>query len=458
MFRSLSSEAKKIWKIAKVVQGVNGFNRGLSFFIWGPLFYEKLSQLGDPKLGITFTSLLLGIRMTLIAFLEVPTGAIGDAIGRKWTVVWSFICRMFFYIFLALVPLVHSISLVMTFGVLAMVCFSFGYTFFSGTFSAWCVDSLREKAPNVGYEFLFSKSYIYESSLVGIGGVIGVLLYLWHFPSFSFLIAAASCVFCVVFCLGEMEEPKNLQFLEHRKVSFAVITKRMGEILGVGFQVFRQSKIILSLVFIYASYMFVLNIVDYLWPVYLRSRAPIEVQPIYWIALIIVVQFCNIVGSKFLVFKNNAKESKRRNIILRRRFVGACLFATLPILALSWLTHKGLDAFWFFALAILPVEFAYGIVAPCFETLINNYIPDNHAQERATIMSFGSLGRSLLIMILSIPAGGSSGARTTVGWAIPAFLLLISALIGNFILKRAQRKAPSFDEKVEPVQALAENS
>jgi len=67
-------------------------------------------------------------------------------------------------------------------------------------------------------------------------------------------------------------------------------------------------------------------------------------------------------------------------------------------------------------------------------------------------------------MILAIPAGGSSGETTTIGWAIPAFLLLGCALFGNIILKRAQKgevetgakKTPeTFDEKNVKAMDLA---
>lgn len=448
--KALKPEVRQIWKVAKVVQSVMGFTMGLYIFTYGPLFYEKLVEASNPKLGMTLTTLLAGMMFGLMAFLEVPTGAIGDAIGRKWTVVWSFFSKMFFFVFLAFIPFTNSIPLLLLFGSLANVAFGFAYTFFSGTFTAWCVDSLRERAPDVGYEHLLSRAYTYNFISQILGGVLGVLLYLWHVPYVGFLLGAVVCVFCVAFCLGEMEEVKNLQFLERKKVSLAVITRRVGEILGIGFQVFRQSSVILTLVLVFASYMFVINIVDYLWPVYLRSSIPTGIQAPYWIGLVIATLLVSAVGSHSLTIwtrrwhRNN--QAKTHNNLLRRWLIGTCLFSALPVLLLSWLTSCGLDNFWFFVAAVLAVEFAYGVIAPCYETLVNNYIPDNHAQERATILSFGSLVRSLLIMFLAIPAGGSSGAKTTIGWALPAFLLLVAAVVGNFVLKRAQKKVPEILE------------
>jgi len=443
-----------------VVQGVMGFTMGLYVFTYGPLFYEKFSEVSNPKLGMTLTTLWFAIMTALITFLEVPTGAIGDAIGRKWTVVWSFVCRMMFFILMAFVSFSGSVSIALTLGVLSAVFFAFAYTFFSGTFTAWCVDSLREKAPDIGYEHLLSRAYTCNFLAQIIGGILGVLFYVWHIPYVGFLIGAASCMACVAFCLGDMDEVKNLQFVEYRKVSVAVVTKRVGEILGVGFQVFSKSSVILSLTLIFASYMFVLNIVDYLWPVYLRIRVPTDMQTSSWLGLVVSTLLVSLLGSHILTIwtrrwhkKNGART---HNATLRRWFVATSLFAAIPILTLSWLTARGLDTFWFFALAILPVEYAYGVIAPCYETLVNNYIPEEHSQQRATIMSFGSLLRSLLVMLLAIPAGGASGAKTTIGWAIPAFLLLASAVIGNFVLKKAQKKTPCAAElPPEPSALLA---
>jgi len=455
--KKLSPEVRQIWRVAKVVQGVMGFTMGLYMYTYGPLFYEKLTQASNPKLGMTLATLWFGIHLALIAFLEVPTGAIGDAIGRKWTVVWSFVCKMLFFVLFTFIPFLNSISMILTFGILANIAFGFAYTFFSGTFTAWCVDSLREKAPDIGYEHLLSRAYTYNFIAQIFGGVIGVTLYLRHISYVGFLLAAVICVYCVAFCLGEMEEVKNLKFLEHKQVSLSVITKRIGEILGVGFQVFRQSPVILTLVLVFASYMFVLNIVDYLWPVYLTTRIPENVRTVCWIGLVVATLLVSMLGSHTLTVwtrrwhkKNNAKT---HNVVLRRWFIGTCLFSALPILVLSWLTSHGLDAFWYFVFAVLAVEFAYGVIAPCSETLINNYIPENHSQERATIMSYGSMIRSVLVMLLAIPSGGSSGEKTTVGWAIPAFLLLATTVVGHFILKKAQTKMPEASKEVVTIPA-----
>ncbi|MBI4237462.1 MAG: hypothetical protein HY696_03460 [Deltaproteobacteria bacterium] len=104
--------------------------------------------------------LLAGIWLTtgyaLQGLLEVPTGAIGDAIGRKRTVLWSLLCRTGFFLCLAITTVAPNIVAAFCIAMLANIAFAFCYTFFSGAFTAWCVDSLRQKAPEIGYEHILS--------------------------------------------------------------------------------------------------------------------------------------------------------------------------------------------------------------------------------------------------------------------------------------------------------------
>lgn len=168
----------------------------------------------------------------------------------------------------------------------------------------------------------------------------------------------------------------------------------------------------------------------------------------HWIGLIILLKLASSLGSKILSLWTRKWKKKNgmktHNDVLRRILTGTALFAALPIIGISFLTRSGLDTFWVFAISIIPIQFAYGIILPCYETLVNNYIPDTHAGERATIMSFASMFRSLFVMLLIIPSVGSNGGTTTVGWALPAAILVFCSVWGNFVLKRKQNKVEEF--------------
>lgn len=435
--------------MAFVIQITRGLAVGCGIYIWGPLFFEKISQSSDPKLAITLTTTLISLQNVLRALLETPTGAIADAIGRKWTVICSLFCFMLQNLMLSFLPFVHSIAWIMAIGILSVVVYVLYYTLFSGAFTAWCVDSLRTHAPQLGYESLLGPAYTAQFISYMIGGIVGIVLYVHHMVHLAFVAGAACALTGVLYGIVEMQQEHGLEYLDYTKVSFKALTTRMGQIVGSGFQVFRRSPPILSLVFIFASFMTVLNLVAYLWPIYIRARMPEDSQLWYWVGLAAASSLSSTVGSHGMTWLTRRGRTKaganRNNTLLRRLLIGACFLSAIPILVLSRLTAHDIEIFSVFAASVLLVNFSHGFVAPCFETLVNNYIPDTHASERATIMSLGSVGRSLLAMLLAIPAGGPSGVKTMVGWAFPAAVLLLVALIGNWILRRAQQRVPNVE-------------
>lgn len=434
---------KKIWNVVRVVKITMGFTFGLYLFTYGPYFYEKFGGNASAQSAILLTSIILALRQGLVALLEVPTGAVGDTIGRVNTVIWSLTCRMFFFLGLSLLAIFVSIPIAFTVAVIASIAFAFAYTFYSGTFTAWCVDSIREADSDIGYEHILSRGYTYEFTFQIFGAIIGIVCYHFGLIYIAFLLAALICLAAATFCRGEMEEVKSIQFLDRKKITASDVISRMGEIIAVGLKICRQSKAITWLIIIFASYMFLLNIVDYLWPVHLKASITGPSQTPYWIGMAVFVLFMNIAGSYSIALMSKhwkrKNGSKTHNKTLRRWFICTCLLSALPIIALGLITLKGVNVFVFFLAAVLAVEYSYGLIAPCYETLMNNYIPEENSGERATIMSWGSVVKSLIILVFAIPAGGGSGAGTMIGWMVPGFILLASAILGNFYIKRHEQ-------------------
>src|SRR3989338_5226303 len=177
--KTLSPEVRHIWKVAIVVQAVRGFVVGLAIFIYVPTLYEKFAFLSNPNVALTLVGIVIIVNNALDVCFEIPTGAIGDAIGRKWAVVTSFGLNMVFCLLLGLVVvLINSLTWALAITLLAVVFYSLAYTFFSGTFTAWCVDQLRSTGPQIGYEHLLSKANTWYLLGVMMGGVLSIVLYL----------------------------------------------------------------------------------------------------------------------------------------------------------------------------------------------------------------------------------------------------------------------------------------
>lgn len=456
--KNLSSEVRQIWRVVKVVQMTMGFTMGLYIFTFGPYLYESFGGKFDAKNAMLLTTIWLAVQCGCIAVLEIPTGAIGDVLGRKKTVLWSLICRMFFFVFMALVTISNIIPLAFSLALFAAVSFSFAYTFYSGSFTAWVVDSLRKSAPDLGYEHILSRGFTYNFLTQIFGAMIGIACYINGFAYVSFLLGALACIPCLTVCAAEMKED-YAEFLSTKKVTLSAMTRRMGEIIGLGFQTFRGTPMILWLTLVFASFLFLVNIVDYLWPVHLQANVSLELQNFYWIAIAIGILIFSAIGSHSLtwlskIWHKKGNGFKTHNTTLRRWLTMTCLLCGFSVLLLGWFTFKSLSNYQFplFIFVVLLVEFAYGLVHPCYETLVNNYIPDASSDERATILSFGSMARSLLAILLTVPSGGRSAETTTIGWMIPACLLVVFTLIARYAMKKKESNVGSQpDTANEPV-------
>ena len=444
-------EVRKLWWITLIVQSGVGFTNGLYLFTYGPYFYEKFGGAIDPAMAMLLTTILLGVRQGLVALFEVPTGALADAIGRTHIVILSLVFRVFFFLFLAVIWLCSTPSYAFAWGLLASIAFALNYTFFNGAFSAWCVETLREKAPHVSYGWLSSRFYSYQFFSYILGGVLAVCFYLLKMPFAGFLIAAFASFCMMGYSMARMKEVRSLHFLNRQQVQLSTIVRRVGEIIGKSAQVCSRKPVLFWIVFAFGSYMFLLSLVLYLWPVYFETKMGDKAHfGRNWILIVVIGQSLTFLGSRLLV-KLNKKWSKEGGINahligFRRIFIGACLSSALAIIGLSIETLTPNNGLYLFPVSVFVVMLSFGVVAPCFETLINAYIPVAEAQQRTTIMSAGSMFRSILILVLAIPSGGTSGATTTINWAIPAILLLLSAILANHFMKREQRA----EERVGP--------
>jgi MFS family permease len=445
------SRATKVKTVACGVQLIMGFTLGLYLFVEGPLFYETFVRFCGPRQAMLFTTVLLAVGMALELFLEVPTGALGDAIGRKKTVVASFFFRMLFFVFLSFAPFISATTPLFSVGIAARVSFAVGYTLFSGTFVAWCVDSLEYHLAGAKTASVLSRAYTFLFFGQIAGGLLGVWLYSVHQTSIGFLVGAMACALGMVFCQAEMVDEPGFSFLQLRQ-GYSEALARMVQILKVGIGVFRVSKAIVWATLIFSSYLCVLNIVDYLWPVYLRAQLPRSGGTLQWMALATTIILMSAFGSHSVtVIAHRVRGSAQ--LCFKHMLIFGALLTVASVFLLSYLTHRNIFSDALFWLTILPIQFAYGVMAPAYDTLVNSLIPSQFSGERSTILSLGNLLRNSMVLILAIPAGSTSDMRTAVGWAIPAGALLFFTVVGAYYLSRTknQRLQSIAEQALSPI-------
>lgn len=436
-------EVRKIWWVVFILQAAWGFTEGLYLYTYGPYFYEKFGGVNHAGTAMLLTTILLGMRQGLVALLEVPTGALADAIGRVHTIILSWVFRVLFFAFLAAIALFQSIAFAFTFGILASIAFAITYTFFNGAFSAWCAEKLKEANSPYNYAWLASRFYSYRSFAALLGTFLGVGCYIIGLHFMGYCIAAVVSFICMGFCMTKMQETKTLEFVKWEKGQWGKLTRRIGEVIGRGFQVALKTPVLLWVIVTYGNYMFLLSIICYLWPVYLRSKGGVNNFSATWITIACLTWIVMFLGSRGLAWLNDRWSktggTSAHIASIRRIYVSSSVLSALFVLGLSWETFRQPLTPLFFPIAILFVLFSFGIIGPCFETLVNHYIPPSDASERATILSTGSMFRSFMILLLAVPTGGKSGETSPIGWAIPATLLLVSAVIANFSMRKAQK-------------------
>lgn len=441
---ALPDAARKVWQVAMVVRGAQGFVLGVSLYTWGPFLYEQLVQYVTPSTAITLTTFFFGLEKFLITVLEVPTGAFGDAAGRKLSVVYSFACWSVAYLVLATIPFTTSLPFMIGLSSLFVLCFALYYTFFSGSFTAWCIEKLRVTAPEVGYEQILAPAQTTNALTVLAGALLGIGGYAAGWAWLTFLIAALVAAGCMVYCLGEMQETAPGAAVTAARRSLAQLTTEMGNIIGTALRVVSQSRAVAALVLLSACYLTLVNFVGLLWPIYVRSNFPGTPQVLAWLGLAVVTQLAAAGGSHMVTrwTRRHVGTIHSRSILLRRLLITGCLVGGALVLGLSLGARWHWHPFWLFLLTVTMVRLGFGVVSPTFETLLNYALPHSHARERATVLSFASFVNGVLVFVLAFPTSGPSGEHTTMGWLVPAILLLIVTLIGHRILVKTEREAP----------------
>ncbi|HPJ92937.1 MAG TPA: MFS transporter [Deltaproteobacteria bacterium] len=101
-------------------------------------FFEPFLILFFIEQGLSFLQIgsLYAIREIATNLLEIPTGIIADALGRRRTMIWSFISYLISFVIFYLAPGFFSFSI-------AMVFFSFGEAFRTGTHKAMIFEYLN---------------------------------------------------------------------------------------------------------------------------------------------------------------------------------------------------------------------------------------------------------------------------------------------------------------------------
>ncbi|MBT3249797.1 MAG: MFS transporter [Candidatus Pacebacteria bacterium] len=191
---------------------------------------------------------ILGALTTVSSNLfEIPTGAIADILGRKWTLFWSFIIS-------SIGLLVISTGSVFSIFAIGRIINGLGHSLLSGTHESLMYDTLKSAGKVSKYEQVVSK----KTTLVWIGlflsSILGGIIYdFWNVG--PFVISAGVYVLAAILCLF-IQEPE----IDSETFSLANYVKQNTQGFYELFKNKRTTQITLLLVTISAGYFFAAKI------------------------------------------------------------------------------------------------------------------------------------------------------------------------------------------------------
>ena len=426
-----------VWLVARVVWGTLGINLGLALYTFSPFIYTKFEGVvGSGALRYTVWSAILFQACLLLS--DVPTGAVADYLGRKRAIVISFALAALAFFIRSWICFASSLPSILILVLLEAVVYGFSYTFYSGSFVSWMVDTVRERNIPEGHGPLMARSWIYMFAGQMIGAALGLWLYLSGYIFVAFLLGCNISILCTVFCAIVMKESVSLNFYQG-PLSFRSSAERLKKIIATGLKISVQVPPIAYLMMTYACAMFFNSVVNYLWPVVMQSNFGAGKMTPFWFLMVFASLLVSMGASRFFGKLSHGASSEK----LWFSLMSAFLIMGGLILLLGVASYGRGVPFVLFIVVIPLFQLGYGFMGPAYNTLLNNYIPTAYAQQRATILSIGGMLVRVLSVLLLLPSSGSTGQNTTVGWILPASLLIAVTVTANFLMRRHRRSVVS---------------
>lgn len=358
----------------------------------------------DLGFSIFQISLLTMMMPLFMLLFEIPTGAVADIYGRKFSVLLGVLIEgiAVFSIFF----LDNFYSLVFAFALAG-----FGSTFGSGAKEAWVTDLIRKEKKNFLQNYFVKSQALCNFGLV-ISGILGVFLVKQFGVSIIWIVAGISS-FITFFLLGFAKE----HFIK-RKVKIKDSFKSLIKQSQVSVKYAKNHSVLFLFLIATALIVFASEFNGSLaWIPFLQNLGfPVYAFGYLWSAMGVVGIFAPFISLKFL------KKGQERKFILN------AILLTILVLVLVIFVKSIFFAF----LIILFQLFFGGMSRPIERTYFHRFIK---SKLRATV---GSVESMLIgfVGVLAMPLAGLSvdylGSRYTI---LLSALLMIPSVIIFFKIK-----------------------
>lgn len=355
--------------------------------------------------GLSFTQILLidSILSIAIFAFEVPTGALADKLGRKWSLVLGgILCCISLFIYI-----IGDRFAVFAF---AEVIFSLGAAFKSGADSALIYDSLKLCRQEDNYLRVEGKARSLALYTLAFGSVIAgfvyeINIYLPMIISIGFIMVSVLSALC--FEEIPVEAEKAQEAPSHSKKSASAMRAYFSQIWESGAYVLRHPTLRCVILFTMLFYSFYRSGFWYYQPYMEAVNIPVSTF-----------------GIIFFVFNIAAAFASKRS----HNFIDLTKPRTLTVLGgllvVSYVFISALHI-WIGVLFILLQQFAKGFYPPVTTKLINENTPSD---KRATVLSFQSLCANLTVALI-LPLAGILKDKSDIFIAHLVIAIVMGALL-----------------------------
>jgi MFS family permease len=337
-----------------------------NFMLFLPVWVIFLQQKYD--LSLTQVTLLDSAFWLTMVFTEVPTGAVADTLGRKYSQLMGMLLATASLLFFAWAPNYPLL-------ILANSLWAFAITFISGADLALFYDTLRELGRTSEYPKYHGWISAVRMTSTAISGLLGGLVGSRNLEA-TFLMTAVLMVLATLFLIGLKEPP-----LEQDSDSGLKINYRQALKLTFGTI---QQRIELRYALLYSSLL-------YLMPAAIRVTF---IQP-YVLAIGLPIASLGLISLVFRIFQVTGATYAGK---ISRRIGEWKLLLFFPIPIFMGLLAIGGFESWAGIALFAPSGFFSAAATPTIENVINRQTPSSI---RATILSVDSLIFRLLTAILS---------------------------------------------------------
>lgn len=359
--------------------------------------------------GLSFTEIMVlqSISAISVIVFEVPTGALADRIGRKYSLILG---SIFWSISLVVYILGDSFLIF----AIAEIVFSLGATFKSGADTALIYDTLALAKRENEFQKIEGHARSLALYAQAFGSIIAGFVYEVN-VNLPLIISIGFMIITIIIAFNFKEPPK-----EHKKEEF--IIKYVAQIKDSGTYILKHEK--LKALILYSMVFFIFYRAGF-W--YFQPYMEGVNIPVKYFGIIFFI--FNIVAAITSKYSYKIMELTKPKTLT---FMSILLIVSFIILGTVKVSYG--------VLAILLQQIARGLYRPVMYKYLNKHIP---SEKRATVLSFQSLSNNLASAI-TLPLVGlllDSTDIFTTHLVMAIAMILLTYISLKYINKRlGQRK------------------